>query len=989
MFERDASVEVLEPRRLLADVRTFFPAITMERQPVRTIGPVAMSQAAAATVAAPDVVAGAAADTGGHDGALSGRTVFLGAGHGYAADGNNWRAGRPLTNGMVEDFGNQDQLRYTADHLLRAGATVVPLRPIGNQPLEVVLDNDDLGVSFSGNWSNSSSPVYYGDPGDLPYRFAQSNPSGSNTATYRPDLPEGGDWPVYTWVLDSANRAEQLYQVEHSGGISEIRVDHTKIGKGWVYLGTYHFDAGTNGSVTISSEANGGVIIADAIRFGNGRGDVDRGSGISGQTREDEASLYWIQRSVGQGTSFGQFVVSSDDESANVSAPPRFARHMNAAPYGEAVYIGYHTNAFNGNARGVLSLINTSSRGSTPNQATLAELTAREINDTFLGVDGPAGFEHSWANRGTLTLGAAYGEISGQATGNEFDATIIEIGFHDNVQDAQLLRDPTVRDATGRATTESLIRYFNQFSGTPLVFPPLPAAAVRGEPTFDGGVRLDFAQVSGNTGSSFAGYNVDSAQRVRVEVSTDGRGYVPLVTKPISGSSVTVAANELPASDGPLHFRLMLENAGGSSVPSRVVSVASVGVAAPSVLIVDAFDRVTRQQNARQTTSLNYNPPSNFGAVMFDRVRTRSVNSFDYAAVAANALPAGFNVATVQNEHVADGRVSLANYDAVIWLAGEESTANETFSSAEQSAVAAYLNNGGNLFASGSEIGWDLDALGGGVGFYQSTLGSDYVADDANSYAASGVSNTIFADINLTFDDGSQGSYDVDFPDVLDARSGGEVVLRYTTGGGAATSFTNAAGGQVVNFGFPFESITDAATRQTVMARTFAEFNLLDTTAPRLVASDFSMSGAFAITFELDEPIDPATFAAADVTVRNTTTNTILPSSNFDATVDDQTLALQWNQPGALPEGRFTATLAAGSVADAAGNALIASAVVDFGFLLADFNNDFRVDLADFGILRANFGATDRFFDAGDATGDGVVNLADFGVLRSRFGTTI
>ena len=31
------------------------------------------------------------------------------------------------------------------------------------------------------------------------------------------------------------------------------------------------------------------------IRFGNGMGDIDRGGGVSGLPREDEAGLYWVK----------------------------------------------------------------------------------------------------------------------------------------------------------------------------------------------------------------------------------------------------------------------------------------------------------------------------------------------------------------------------------------------------------------------------------------------------------------------------------------------------------------------------------------------------------------------------------------------------------------------------------------------------------------------------------------------------------------------
>jgi hypothetical protein len=53
--------------------------------------------------------------------------------------------------------------------------------------------------------------------------------------------------------------------------------------------------------------------------------------------------------------------------------------------------------------------------------------------------------------------------------------------------------------------------------------------------------------------------------------------------------------------------------------------------------------------------------------------------------------------------------------------------------------------------------------------------------------------------------------------------------------------------------------------------------------------------------------------------------------------------------------------------------------------LPADFNLDNKVNLTDFGILQANFGAgTTRA--QGDADGDGDVDLSDFGILQSSMG---
>ena len=74
--------------------------------------------------------------------------------------------------------------------------------------------------------------------------------------------PQAGFYPVYAWTSSGGDRAtDQLYRVNHSGGITEVTVNHRRVGNGLVYLGTYYFEAGTGGYVDISnrSSAAGGV----------------------------------------------------------------------------------------------------------------------------------------------------------------------------------------------------------------------------------------------------------------------------------------------------------------------------------------------------------------------------------------------------------------------------------------------------------------------------------------------------------------------------------------------------------------------------------------------------------------------------------------------------------------------------------------------------------------------------------------------------------
>ena len=252
--KRSLRLESLESRQMLSG--TTVAATTAITASVAESGATVVASNTAASLVLPYTETVGTQPTG----SLSGKIVYTSGGHGYTAanTGNgSWSFQRPELYDMIEDLGNQDQMTMYVDYLFRAGATVVPMRPVGHQTNEVVLDNDDVEVEWSGAWSNSSSTVYYGSPGDVPYRFAATSSTESATARYRPNIPESGEYPIYTWATAGSNRVtNQLYTIHHAGGDTQVTINHQAVGGGYVYLGSYHFDAGTDGYVEISNQSN-------------------------------------------------------------------------------------------------------------------------------------------------------------------------------------------------------------------------------------------------------------------------------------------------------------------------------------------------------------------------------------------------------------------------------------------------------------------------------------------------------------------------------------------------------------------------------------------------------------------------------------------------------------------------------------------------------------------------------------------------------------
>ena len=206
------------------------------------------------------------------------------------------------------------------------------------------------------------------------------------------------------------------------------------------------------------------------------------------------------------------------------------------------------------------------------------------------------------------------------------------------------------------------------------------------------------------------------------------------------------------------------------------------------------------------------------------------------------------------NEEVINGSINLTDYDLVIWILGDESTADETFSSTERMKVAQYLESGGKLFVSGSEIAWDLEGSGSATAqetqFLRDYLKAKYVSDDSNIYGVYGVDSTNFAGLGFGYGIQGNGSpYIEDYPDVIDTTGGSVPILEYNsvyTAGIAYTGSFNSSTqeGQLIYLAFPFETISLADARGDVMTAALKYFGLIslsDLTDEELVINNFKL----------------------------------------------------------------------------------------------------------------------------------------------------
>jgi hypothetical protein len=776
-------------------------------------------------------------------GALAGIVVYCSAGHGFGANTAEtaWVTERGLTNGLNEDSANIDQLNRFAEAAWKAGATVVPFRPVGYQTNAVVLDNVDTnwsssgGVSFEGTWANTTqTTLYYGVAGELGYRYASVNTSTSTAwAVYRPDLPQAGSYPVYTWVRYGSDRANQLYRIAHSGGETDVRVNHSQVGLGWVWLGNYHFEAGTNGYAAISNhdpDGAGKVVIADAIRFGNGMGSTSRGSaGISGFERELESSRFWTIQSMGVGFSTSLYDIPGyNDYDDNIGQPARMAVNMtrtNGWPRWRRLYVGYHSNAnADPAARGVWALGDSRLATNAPyaafyrGQTNLGMRMARRVHTNMVaGV--AAGVIPSWSSSfRSTTYDWTYGEIYNSYVGTNvftiMDTTILEVAFHSSPSDAAVMKTPAGREGLARATVQGIVDHLSAFyadSTVPAAHAPDAPLTVQAVNSASGAVTVSWTVAATNVASG------DAPTGFMIYSSEDGRGFGHPVA--VTGGATRTHTFTGLVAGAAVFFRVGATNAGGESANSPVAGagVAPQGFGA-EVLVVAGFHR-----NDASLAPTRYVPNSDVNGHM-TLVRPRMINSFDYVKEHGLALAAAgrsFDSMDARDLTAA----TLTNYSKVVWMLGEESTTDETFSSAEQVLVADYLAARGGLLVSGAEIGWDIGrGTAADQAFMTNVLQAAYVADSSYTGRVTGTAAGILSGISLAFNYTNlyPDIYAANWPDVLSAGAGAVTAAVYGTsaGGssGAVIQFSNDTYRTIV-MGFPFETILAETNRTLVMSR--------------------------------------------------------------------------------------------------------------------------------------------------------------------------
>ncbi len=793
-------------------------------------------------------------------GFLSGKGVFINSAHGvvYRSKSNRWGLQRGLLLELNEDIHVAEMVNwYLSNYLRNAGAQVWPERELDFQTNMVIVDSlegsmpaNSGACTKTGTWTtvNGKGFKLYTPPNrtsNLPFRAgtgsyerAAVTKSGTPTATavFTPKIPVEGYYHVYISFVGAADQARGAHVgIRHTGGESEQRIIQTRDGNTWVWLGNFHFDAGQDsnkGAVAVYNDVAasdaGSYVAIDAVRFGGGMGDIQRydaeffpsGPYVgSGKERWHEEARYYLQFTGMTSSQFdstcyesvGHASANQRDECDGWSARPRYVNFETEAGE-DNCYLAIHTNAAG-------SVVQTTARG----LSTYISSTSNAASKTFRGYVHDQIYSDVMATyaptvwRSNKNTGD-YGENNQNSLG-ESPGFLIELLFHDNVDDCEFFKDPKFRQVCARAMYKGIVKYYANRDGKTAVFLPELPTHLRVQRQSATSARVSWrAPASGGVlGNPAAGYIV---QR-----SLNGKGFDDgQKTSQTYFDFTDLTPNTV------YYFRVIATNAGGISFPSDVLAVRT-GSDAPRILFVQGYDRLDR-----------FLPPlRSWYSVLTRFQELRIINSFNYVIQHAKALHGiDANFDSTSNEAVGAGDINLSAYSLVIWAAGQQAEADTSvdkivfraFTADEKTRLRAFTMAGGNLFVTGSEIWWDMDRSASIAAddraFVKDILGAAYVADSAwptgtATWKCNGVSGSIFNGLtNIAFDDGTMGAYKVSFPEVIAAQTNATVCLRYQS----ATASSDVAGIQrlgtaskVVALGVPFETIYPEATRTEIMRR--------------------------------------------------------------------------------------------------------------------------------------------------------------------------
>ena len=805
---------------------------------------------------------------------LSNRHIALWASHGRYYDQKKglWKWQRPNLFCTTEDLFTQTiVVPYLIPMLENAGATVFTPRERDWQTKEIIVDNDK-GVSGEGSWyGEHTEKEPWTDTGERGFGFRNGilrdgeNPFTMGTARmirttkkedkaiaiWQPNFKEEGRYAVYVSYQTMPKSVDDAhYIVRHKGQETHFIVNQKMGGGTWVYLGTFDFDKGENpfNCVALTNQSKRkGVVTADAVRFGGGMGNIERGGDISHMPRCLEAARYYAQWAGAPYSIYGN-KTGTDDYAEDINTRSLMTNWLaGGSPYvptkeGKNVPIelslAVHSDA--GYERDGKSLVGS-----------LAICTT-SFNDGRLnsGISRFASQDFIEALRSNVTrdLSKKYKRWNWRYLWDrnysetrlpEVPSAIIETLSHQNFPDMKLGQDPNFKFTMARSIYKTILRYVSQMHRRPCIVQPLQPHLFKATLTGDNKVKLSWKAQDDELEPTA----VPTSYNIYVAAGSGGFD---------NGTNVRGTSYTMELEPGVMYrFKVTAVNRGGESFPTSTLSAYYQPGATKTAMVINGFSRLSApavrdniheqgfdieedagvsygltagwsgKQQCFNKSTMGSTEPNGLGYSGNEMAGNFVMgNTFDYVYTHADAIAATkkYNVVSCTSETVESGIVDLINYDVVDLALGlQKYDANSTvfyksIPSMLRNKLSAYVLGHGKLIASGAYIGSDLQHDDERV-WLESTLkvayGGAIHTDTISGIKGMGTEFDFYRQLNPTH-------YAATKCDVLMPVSTAFCPLQYANGMSAGVAY-KGNDNATFTMAFPFECIIDRNKRLSIM----------------------------------------------------------------------------------------------------------------------------------------------------------------------------
>lgn len=802
------------------------------------------------------------------DKGLKGEHIALWQSHGryFKNEKGEWMWQRPRLFCTTEDLFTQSfVVPYLLPMLENAGAVAFTPRERDWQTNEVLVDNDRNAPqciyyeekSKKRQWQTGNvkgfahlRSVYLDgqnpfEEGTVRYVETGTKKREKTFAQWIPNIPSTGRYAVYVSYQTLPGSVDDAhYLVFHKGGCTEFRVNQQMGGGTWVYLGTFEFDKGSNdyGMVVLTNDSKKkGVVCADAVRFGGGMGNVARGNTaaearVSGMPRYLEGARYQAQWSGmpynvyggRQGNNdypddintrsnvvnylAGGSVYNPTQQGLKVPFDMTMALHSDAGFSREDLFIGslgIYTTDFNNQRLGT----------------DVSRYASRDLADmvlTGLQRDISAAFHTDWTRRSMWNRN--YSETRLPVV----PSMIVELLSHQNFADMKLGHDPRFKFVVGRSLYKSILKYEATMHRREYAVQPLPVDHF----------AIEFTQKKHTVKLSWTPVEDPS------EPTASPRKYVVYTRIGYGGfdNGEVVSGTSLNKKLEPglvYSFKVTALNQGGESFPSEILSAYQAKRSKGTVLIVNAFDRLSGPATVEtinlQGFDLNLDPGVPYigttaycgRQTCFDRKgigketpdglgysdnslegQYIAGNTFDYAFTHGKAIQSAgrYSFVSCSDEAVEDGMVKLTDYDMTDLILGVELT---PFSTPMKQALTDYCSRGGRLFVSGSHLDKEQDATFSRLLHYQPN--GNMLYSSSSEVMGTGIRFQIYRGANAQ-------SYAIPSPSCILPQGSAIPIFVYTDGNQGAGVACKDGNYRTFVLGFPLEGVKDEGSRAHIMS---------------------------------------------------------------------------------------------------------------------------------------------------------------------------